>query len=178
MSIGQKLWYEMNDFVTRNAHLKYESLIYIGSEVMTKIKIFVHEHVDITDGMTKVLWTLNNEYCKSTCFSLFSNTLSCCWISSCCSSTFSISFSWLFICPSTLFWSCFYEIKYFFLINAKYVHYQCKIHRSNSFQCNCGTYNRAPWWTSIDPLKPEDRPGAHDRVGVSCLAKHTRHDCT
>ena len=27
---------------------------------------------------------------------------------------------------------------------------------------HCGTNNRAPWWTFMDPCKPEVRPGARE----------------
>ena len=40
MSLGQKLWYGVKGLVTRNTHVKYESPISHGSQVMTKVKIF------------------------------------------------------------------------------------------------------------------------------------------
>ena len=36
---GQKLWYGVKGLVTRNIHVKYESLIYHGSYISTKIKV-------------------------------------------------------------------------------------------------------------------------------------------
>ena len=49
--------------VTSNAHVKYESRIYNGSEVIAKIKVFVHAHDHThsnagTGGMAIPLWTL------------------------------------------------------------------------------------------------------------------------
>ena len=39
-SLGQKLWYDVKDLVTRNTHVKYESPTAYGSLVMTKVKVF------------------------------------------------------------------------------------------------------------------------------------------
>ena len=42
MSLSQKLpvWYDVKGLVTRNGHVKYESPIFYGSLVMTKVKVF------------------------------------------------------------------------------------------------------------------------------------------
>ena len=51
----------MKDLVTRNAHVKYECPIYTGSEVMGKIKVFVHVDAPLSrllpGVMTIALWT-------------------------------------------------------------------------------------------------------------------------
>ena len=41
-SRGQKLWHHVKGLVTRNAHVKYKSLISSGKKVMAKVKVFVH----------------------------------------------------------------------------------------------------------------------------------------
>ena len=40
MSLVQKLWYGLKDLVTMNTHVKYESPISHGSQLMTKVKVF------------------------------------------------------------------------------------------------------------------------------------------
>ena len=57
-SLGQNLWYLVKGLIIRNAYVKYESCIYTGSEVMVKVKAFVHLHTNTyadTRGMTKAL---------------------------------------------------------------------------------------------------------------------------
>ena len=39
-SRGQKLWYRVKGFVTRNTYVQYESPIYFGKKVMAKVKFF------------------------------------------------------------------------------------------------------------------------------------------
>ena len=41
-SQGKKNWHQWKGLVTRNTHVKYESTIYCGSEVMIKVKVFCH----------------------------------------------------------------------------------------------------------------------------------------
>ena len=50
----KKSRYVMKGLSPSNAHVKYESSISIGSEVMDKVKVFVHTN---SRGMTKALWT-------------------------------------------------------------------------------------------------------------------------
>ena len=39
-SRGQKLWYHLKGFVTRNTYVQYESPISLGKKVMAKVKVF------------------------------------------------------------------------------------------------------------------------------------------
>ena len=41
-SLGQKLWYDVKEFVTRNTHVKYEGPVFYCSKVMTKVEVFVY----------------------------------------------------------------------------------------------------------------------------------------
>ena len=43
MSQGQKLWYHVKGLVIWKINMKYESSIFNGLKVMTKVKVFVHE---------------------------------------------------------------------------------------------------------------------------------------
>ena len=50
--------YVVKGLVTGNAHMKYESPIYTGSEVMAKVKVFVQAHAYTNaSGMTIALQT-------------------------------------------------------------------------------------------------------------------------
>ena len=42
---GIKMWYGVKGIYTRNAHMKYESLI-DSSEFITKVEVFVHADID------------------------------------------------------------------------------------------------------------------------------------
>ena len=41
-SQGQKLWYHVKGFATKNTHMQYESSITSGLKDMAKVKVFVH----------------------------------------------------------------------------------------------------------------------------------------
>ena len=50
MSQGKQLWYHVKGLVIRNTHIKYESPIFIGLKVMSKVKVFVYAADADADG--------------------------------------------------------------------------------------------------------------------------------
>ena len=62
-SLGQKLWNDVKDLVTRNAHMQYESPTSSALKVMAKVKVFekkvklqaLGHHVKTYGMMRKVL---------------------------------------------------------------------------------------------------------------------------